>query len=287
MTEVKHAKLSDEQKNGVISHIDSFTVIKSHYCKAKTNKKYLEAGLNIQKLNDLYKEKCIRENKPLEKSTYYRYIFNTCYNIGFHITRTDRFEKCGEIKIKKSQNVSISIEEKNLHDLHIAEKLAMREQKKKDKLIINENCLLVVFDLENVITLPKANIGSFSYKRKLTLYNLTTMISSKQGYCATWTEFMSGRAGNDIGSTFIQILNKVVADHPIETEMICWSDSCVPQIRNFHISRAILEYLSKQSKINVLTMKYSLAGHSCIQEVDKMHQEIEVAMTVTEFFSPL
>ena len=29
-------------------------------------------------------------------------------------------------------------------------------------------------------------------------------------------------------------------------------------------------------------MKYSLAGHSCVQEVDKMHQEIEVAMQVTE-----
>ena len=34
-------------------------------------------------------------------------------------------------------------------------------------------------------------------------------------------------------------------------------------------------------------MKYSLAGHSCIQEVDKMHQENEVAMQVTEFYLPL
>ena len=35
----KHAKVSNEQKNGVISHIDSFPVIESHYCRAKTNKK--------------------------------------------------------------------------------------------------------------------------------------------------------------------------------------------------------------------------------------------------------
>ena len=34
-------------------------------------------------------------------------------------------------------------------------------------------------------------------------------------------------------------------------------------------------------------MKYSLAGHSCIKEVDEMHQEIEVTMRVTEFYSPL
>ena len=40
--------------------------------------------------------------------------------------------------------MSISIEEKNLHDLHIAEKLAMREEKNKENT--NENCLLVVFE---------------------------------------------------------------------------------------------------------------------------------------------
>ncbi len=34
-------------------------------------------------------------------------------------------------------------------------------------------------------------------------------------------------------------------------------------------------------------MKYSLAGHSCVQEVDNLHQKIEVAMQVTEFYSTL
>ena len=70
--------------------------------------------------------------------------------------------KCEEIKIKKSQNISISIEDKKLHDLYIAEKLEIQEEKKKDKLIINENCLLVAFGLENVIRLPKADVGSFA-----------------------------------------------------------------------------------------------------------------------------
>ena len=103
-------------------------------------------------------------------------------------------------------------------------------------------------------------------------YNLTAITFLMQGYCAIWTECMSGRVGNDIASAFMQILNKVAADHPNVTELICWSDSSVPQNRNSHISQAILEYLSKQSRINVVTMKYSL------------HQEIEVAMRVTEFY---
>ena len=46
------------------------------------------------------------------------------------------------------------------------------------------------------------------------------MTSLKQGYCAIWTKCMSGWAGNDIASAFIQILNKVAADHPNVTELI-------------------------------------------------------------------
>ena len=84
----KNVKMSSEQKNGVIFHIDSFTVIESYYCRAKINEKYLETRLSIQKMYDLYKEKCIRENKPRVKSTYYRYIFITCYNIDIHINRS-------------------------------------------------------------------------------------------------------------------------------------------------------------------------------------------------------
>ena len=35
-----------------------------------------------------------------------------------------------------------------------------------------------------------------------------------------------------------------------------------------------------------VTMTYSVVGHSCIQNVDNMHSNIEKAMRVSEFFSP-
>ena len=155
-----------------------------------------------------------KENKSYVKSSYYRYIFNTSFNIDFRISKADRFEKCEGIKIKKNENIPILNEEKHLYDLHteVPENFAMQEEKKKDKLIKDESYLLVVFYLENVIILPKADAGSFFYKRKLTLYNLTAMVSKKQGYCAIWIECMSGRAGNEIASAFVQILKTVVLD---------------------------------------------------------------------------
>ena len=76
------------------------------------------------------------------------------------------------------------------------------------------------------------------------------MTSTKQRYCAIWAECMSGRAGNDIASAFIQIHKKVGNDHPNITEIICWSDSCVPQNRNSHISETILELLYTQEQID-------------------------------------
>ena len=72
-----HHRVSEEQKKGVLEHINSFMVVESHYCRAKTNKKYLEARLNIEKMYDLYKEKCKKEKKPYVKSSFYHYVFNT------------------------------------------------------------------------------------------------------------------------------------------------------------------------------------------------------------------
>ena len=84
------------------------------------------------------------------------------------------------MKIKTKEGIDITNEE--LHDAHIVEKDSIRKEKKNDNSTIQENELSIVFDLENVINLPKAEVGSFFYKRKLNLFNLTAIASDKQGY---------------------------------------------------------------------------------------------------------
>ena len=67
-----------------------------------------------------------------------------------------------------NDNIPIINEEKYLHDLHMVDNLAMGEEKDKDKFLIKEeNYLLVVFDLQNVITLSKVDVGCFFCKRRL------------------------------------------------------------------------------------------------------------------------
>ena len=156
-----HYKVTQEEKEKVIAHINSFPVIDSHYCRAKTNKKYLEVDLNIEKMYDLYKEKCLTEGISYVKPSYYRYLFNTNFNIAFHVPKIDCCEKCEEIKVKRNEKITITAEEESAHNIHLAEKVAMRKEKEKDKMNKEATSLLVVFDLENIITLPKAEVDSF------------------------------------------------------------------------------------------------------------------------------
>ena len=67
-----------------------------------------------------------------------------------------------------NDNIPIINEEKYLHDLHMVDNLAMGEEKGKDKFLTKEeNYLLVVFDLQNVLTLSKVDVGCFFYKKSL------------------------------------------------------------------------------------------------------------------------
>ena len=102
------------------------------------------------------------------KSSFYGYVFNNFFNIGFHSPKSDRCNRCEEYKIKVPKKIPIS-------------------------------------EKGNAYFLSKAGVGSFLYKRKLTMYNLTASTSSKQDCCSIWTKMISERPGNDIASPFISI----------------------------------------------------------------------------------
>ena len=102
------------------------------------------------------------------------------------------------------------------------------------------------FDLQNVLTCPKAEVGKFFYKSKLSVYNLTAHLSlNNQVYCAIWSENLFGRKGTDIASALIKILSNVKCNHPEIEHLTLWSDSCVPQNRNSIISCALTQFLSQ------------------------------------------
>ena len=106
-----------------MQNISSFPTVDAHYCRAKTNKKYLEAGLNIQKMYDLYKEHCEEEKGEPVKDSYYRLIFRTEFNMDFHIPKTDQCNRCQQYMVKMNEGISISSDEEAAHVNHLSEKL--------------------------------------------------------------------------------------------------------------------------------------------------------------------
>lgn len=99
---------------------------------------------------------------------------------------------------------------------------------------------------------------------------------------------MAGRAGNDIVSAFKKILDVLNSENENDiTDLVTWSDSCVPQNRNSLISNAVLDFMRDKSNISSMVMKYSLPGHSCVQEIDNIHSQIKKAFRTNYFYSPI
>jgi hypothetical protein len=277
--------ISDAKRQHVITHIKSFPVVESHYCRSNIKRKYLESTLTLKKMYNFYDEDCKTKHEKPVKLSMYRKIFVSNFNYGFHVPKKDQCEKCYTFMLKKTEQTSTD-EEKRIYEDHVFEKTKMRESRNADRQDKSKHVL--TFDLENVITCPRTEIGTFFYLQKINLYNLTAHLSSSNTvYCAIWTEVVQGRTGNCLASAFSKIVERVLHEHHEITDLTTWSDSCVPQNRNSFISAAVMNILKRHPTLQTITMKYSIPGHGAVQEVDGIHSKIENYMKKAEFFSPL
>jgi len=282
----RHPKkcIPTRDRQRVWEHINSFPRVVSHYRRAKSSKEYLEPGLNLQKMYDMYKTWCeLKQVQPV-KFNFYRTVFKTDFNIAVLKPKNDRCDLCEEFDTaRKNDNATESLSE--THRQHTASKVATREERQRDR---DSDTPVLCFDLENVICVPRASVSNMFYKRKLSVYNLTGHLSiNRQAYCVVWHESLSGRAGNDIASALVAMLGKVVEQNPNITEMSLWADSCVPQNRNSLMSLAIMHFMQQHGGVRKIVQKFCEPGHSSIQEVDNIHSQIERTLQVTEVFSPL
>lgn len=93
-------KLSAEIKKLVMDHINTFTVVESHYTRARSDKKYLHPSLNIETMYNLYVNWCDENNTPkrnIVKSSMYRYIFCNEFNLSFKEPKLDTCDTCHNI----------------------------------------------------------------------------------------------------------------------------------------------------------------------------------------------
>lgn len=270
-------KVPEDDLDVIRGHINSFPKMQSHYCRKDTKREYLDKSLNVQKMYELYIESCKAKNIEPQKQHIYRRVFNTEFNLAFHHPKKDLCAKCEKYK----QGGPVSQDE---FEDHQQKKEQARKEKEKDKQEAKEhkNIHALTFDLEQVLSLPKSSISNFYYKRKLSLYNLTTYsLGNRDVKCFLWAEMDGKRGACEVGSCLVQYISSLpdTIDH-----VILYSDCCSGQNRNQYIFAALLFALEQNPHIKSIEQKFLVSGHTEM-EVDSVHSAIEKAASVVELYS--
>ena len=276
-------KTSDEARDFVKKHILSFPAVESHYVRKNSNRLYLEPGLSVNKMYDLYKETCKNEKKKPVSKHIYRHIFCEEFNMSFHTPKKDQCMACELYKNKKSTN-SNTTEDDTGHSQHMERKEMARAEKCKDKnqAATKSDHYAATFDLEAVLTTPCSLVSQVYYKRKLCSYNLSVYsLGDKTGTCYTWDETDGGRGSCEIGTCLLLHIKSL----PRHIKHVClYSDTCSGQNRNKFIT-AVLLYAVKYTHVNTIDHKFLESGHTHM-ECDSMHSAIEHAKKSTNIFIP-
>lgn len=273
-------KISEDAIQSVEDHIKSFSVVESHYCRSTTHRRYLQSDLNKTKMYNMYLESAY-SHQAVRQHLYGR-IFDEQFNLGFHKPSKDVCDFCDKYTKAKAAGLLTEdmTQEKEQHDIR---KTEAREHKEKDK--ITEGTMTVTCDLQQVMSAPRFFAGSSYYKRKLNVYNFTVYeVTTREGYCYTWTEAECHRGANDVASCLVKYLHKIDAEESY-TRVVIYSDTCGGQNRNRIVCTAISSFLSSAKTVKVVEQKFFESGHSHM-ECDSMHSAIETAFKSTELDLP-
>lgn len=214
--------------------IEKFKCEESHYCRSKTKRLYLPAGLNIKKMWRMYNAE--RDIDLRVKQSFFRKIFNTNYNIGFGSPRTDVCSTCISLqeRIKaekdplKKQEI---ITEKRIHRLkYKAFYQILREDDQYMKTI--------TFDCQKNQPLPKLPDQSAYFSRQFNFYHFAIVEGSSKAklnkenvFSYYWNEITHNKGGNEIVSAVYDYLRKSNIDDGIKVlRVVC--DGCSGQNKN-------------------------------------------------------
>lgn len=197
--------------------IRALPAVRSHYCRSSSNKLYLPAEVkSIANLYRSYVNHVQEEGKiPLCLSSF-RKLFHSEFNIGIHIPRKDKCQKC-----EKYKNISDEIKteaDKTEYLNHQKEKNDAKQLFLKDQSDSNVDGLLVgSFDLQKVLSSPHGPNMMYGFSRKYAVYNFTVYESKTQnGLCYIGGKKMANAESTKFVPTFTITYNKLTKKEDTE-----------------------------------------------------------------------
>lgn len=260
----QHEKFS-EQKQSVKQFIQNLKCMESHYCRKSkcAERQYLPPELNIKKLYNMYKHS--EHMKPDVKLSYFRYVFNNFFNIGFGSPQTDVCSTCLELseKLKLVTNAAEKnalITQKRVHKLRAKAFFDKLREQRDDLKIIS-------FDCQKNLPIPKLPDQICYYSRQLYLYNFTMVEGSSNqpmtrdnvfAYCCTEDEFH--KDSNLISSAIYHRLNETDKTGIKTIRLV--ADGCGGQNKNSIVIAACSKWLLSCSAIKSIEIVFPVTGHS-------------------------
>ena len=230
-TENRPFRYPDEMIEAARTHIARFPVVPSHFCRENSKRKYIEEGLSLRKMYDLYELAMKDQNTSCVSRYKYEEIFRKEFNYGFFQPKKDRCEQCERYKNYSSVE---KLEHREEQTTHVTNKKRLRQlmhQAQKNAKSKGTVCA-ATFDMQKILTTPRAEIGPMYYYSKLLVWNFTIFdLASHEVINNLWNETIGCRGANEIASfLWIFFKNKMAASDITEFELFC--DNCGGQNKN-------------------------------------------------------
>lgn len=256
-------KISEDQKQFCMEHISQFPAYQSHYSRHDNpDRKYLSPDLNLRKMFSLYVEWCRSHNYEPVKEYFYRHIFNTKFNLHFHVPRQDTCKSCDQYKqkIDVEDNERRTNELKIQHNLHLRKAEKARQSLRKDGEDAKENpeIYTITIDLQKALPFPKLSVSEAYYTRNMYCYNLGVHdVANNTGYMYVWDETMASRGSQEVAACIKKHLSTSNKKH-----VIIYSDSCTGQNRNIKLALTLMKITQESPSIDRIDHKFMVSGHS-------------------------
>lgn len=275
-------------KESVRDFIGKLRPTEGHYNRKKSSRRYLSPLLTIRQLYSAWSSQFVKDNPgnvPCKYQTFYD-IFVKEFNISFKTPRTDVCSTCARYENQKMDPKHVQEAELalKLHKLRARQFGLIRAEDAKTR-----RTMVLCFDLQQNIPLPRTNIGEVFYKRQLWMYNLGVVHITKHQdnrtvFLYNWLESDSGRGSNEVISAVLDFL-RVNLTRIKKKRYRCLSlfaDSCPGQNKNYTMLFALLTYInSPLCPFRTIKFTFPVRGHSYM-EADQVFGRIEKDMRKRE-----
>lgn len=260
-------KMESSKKKTVLIHIRMFPKYASHYSrKDNPNARYLSGDLSISKMYKMYQEFCNERHEEPVKESYYRFVFNTEFNLKFHKPYSDTCSRCDNFHniIKHSKDEVLVNNTKRDLELHQRKAKKANDAKKSD-IEANKNSedtVVICFDLQQTLPTPLLSTSKVFYLRQLWTYNFCVYnLLSGESHMFVWDETIASRGSQEIGSCLVQFIKNLP---PNITKIIAYSDSCGGQNKNKNICK-LFTFLVQATQLTEIHHKFLEPGHTYME----------------------